>query len=598
MHVMVQEQEVRTLARKYALQNAVQHGGKANPGAVVGRIMGGAPEYRAASKEVMPIIHSEVGVVNAMDAVAQKAELEALDPSLLEKKKRERGHPFKTLPRFEEHDTIVMRFAPNPNGPATLGHSRGMVTMSEYKRIAEQAGKKGVLVLRFDDTDPQVKPPYPPAYKWIEEDYGWLGEKPDRVVAASSRNEEYYKVAEALIEKGAAYVCSCPKEKAKEYRDAGKPCPHRERPTGEDKADWARMVAGEMAEGAATLRIKTEVAHKDPAQRDWVGFRIVKTPHPVVGDKYNVWPMLDFESAVEDHLQGVTHIIRGKDLQDSTRRQKYLYQHMGWTYPETLYWGRVQIDEVGKFSSSGMRRDIEAGKYSGWDDPRLPTLRALRRRGIKAEALRAFWVGMGLSEKDVAASLMNLYAESAKILEPTADRYFFVNDPVEVRLEVPDPEVGELVAKSLVHPDRPERGVRTNRLSVAGGVGRVILSRRDLLELDAGDLVRLKDLGNVRVRSLELDDPVVVWEGTELDAARKARAAVVEWLPAAEEATCPMVVLRPEPDESPEGLRHRGRVERAVLEAEPGSVVQFERYGYCRLERVDGGEVLAVYAHR
>lgn len=593
---MVDESQVTELARKYALQNAVQHGGKANPGAVVGKIMGEAPDLRQQAQTVMPLIHKTVGEVNALDEAAQKEQLAALDPSLMEKKKRERGHPFKPLPRFDEMDRIVMRFAPNPNGPATLGHSRGMVTMSEYKRLAKEAGKGAELVLRFDDTDPKVKPPYPPAYQWIEEDYAWLGESPDRVVRASDRNERYYEVAEELIGLKGAYVCFCSQEDAKGFRDAGKPCPHRELDPDVHLVEWRKMVAGGHPEGTATLRIKTEVDHKDPALRDWVACRVVKAAHPMVGEKYNVWPMLDFESAVEDHLQGVTHIIRGKDLMDSTKRQRFLYQHMGWTYPETLYWGRVRLDEVGKFSSSGMRKDIEAGKYSGWDDPRLPTLRAFRRRGFKADGIRNFWIGMGLSEKDVAASLVNLYSENAKLLEPEADRYFFVADPVEVRIHVPEGTT-ELAAETPRHPDHPGRGMRHNVARVDKGMARVHVDRADIERGRAAGMLRLKDLGNVRIKSAPGAFVEAEWSGRDLDAARKAKAPIVHWVSADEGQAIPLEMLRPEPSDEPPGIRVHGVVEAGALAEKPGKVVQFERYGYARLEKVDASGIVAVFGH-
>ncbi len=151
--------------------------------------------------------------------------------------------------------------------------------------------------------------------------------------------------------------------------------------------------------------------------------------------RHHAWPLLDFQSAIEDHLQGVTHVIRGKDLMDSTRKQTFLYKHMGWTYPETLYWGRVSVHEFGKFSTSMMRRAIESGKFTGWDDPRLPCLAALRRRGYDPGAIRQFWVNMGLTEKDTAVSLANLDAEDGKAIEPGAPRFFFVPDARPVKVD-------------------------------------------------------------------------------------------------------------------------------------------------------------------
>ena len=132
---------------------------------------------------------------------------------------------------------------------------------------------------------------------------------------------------------------------------------------------WRMMLDGRLGEERRSSRIKTDIKHRDPAIRDWAAFRIVTTPHPIVGDRYRVWPLLDFESAVEDHLQQVTHILRGKDLMDSETRQRYLYQHMGWTYPRVVHWGRIKIHQFGSFSTSKLRKAIEAGGYTDGTTP-------------------------------------------------------------------------------------------------------------------------------------------------------------------------------------------------------------------------------------
>jgi glutamyl-tRNA synthetase len=151
--------------------------------------------------------------------------------------------------------------------------------------------------------------------------------------------------------------------------------------------------------------------------RDWVGFRIVRENHPRVGDKYRVWPMLDFSSAIDDHELGVTHILRGKELATSTLRQKYVYERLGWRYPEVKYWGRVAIHEFGKISKTDIARAIKEGKYRGWDDPRLPTLMGLRARGIRPEAIRRFWLSLGFTERDISASMAILESLNRKLAE-------------------------------------------------------------------------------------------------------------------------------------------------------------------------------------
>ena len=251
---------------------------------------------------------------------------------------------------------VVMRFAPNPNGPATLGSARGMVVNSEYVKMY-----KGKFILRFDDTDPDIKRPMLEAYEWYLDDFRWLGVVPDQVIYASDHFPLYYDYARKLIEMGKAYVCFCKGEYFKELKDAKKACPHRGVSPEENLRHWEKMLAGEYEDQQAVLRIKTDIEHKDPALRDWGAFRIRKMAHPrsVIGNKYCVWPLLDFAGAIEDHELGMTHIIRGKDLMDSEKRQSYIYKYFGWKYPRTTHWGRVKIYEFGKFSTSSLRKAIE-----------------------------------------------------------------------------------------------------------------------------------------------------------------------------------------------------------------------------------------------
>ena len=160
-----------------------------------------------------------------------------------------------------------------------------------------------------------------------------------------------------------------------------------------------------------------------------------------------MWPLLDFQSAVEDHLQGVTHIIRGKDLMDSTRKQTLLYEHFGWTYPETMYW-EVKVHEWGGFSTSQMRTDIEDGTYSGWDDPRLPTLAGLRKRGTQALALRNFWLELGITQG-------HFRSYNTKVVDDEAPRMSFVRHAVSFGVVGVEPTL-ELPH----HPNHPNMGVR------------------------------------------------------------------------------------------------------------------------------------------
>lgn len=550
---------------KYALSNAAQFG-SARADAIAKKIFAQFPEARQRRAEVMSEIEAEVSKANALGAAEARKRLERLAPELLAAPApKAQKHE---LPDIASKGPVVMRFAPNPNGPPTLGSARGLVLNDEYvKRYG------GTLVLRFDDTDPATKRPIPEAYDWYLEDAAWLGVHPHQVVYASERIPEYYKVAEALIAKGHAYVCTCPKEWFKSYKDAGQACKHRETPVAQVQEEWRAMLEGKHKEGEAALRIKTDMNHPNPAIRDWVAFRVIRSAHPRVDHQYVVWPTLDFESAVEDHLLGTTHILRGKDLADSEERQKFVYGYLGWRYPPTRHWGRIRIHEWGKMSTSAIRKEIEEGNYSGWDDPRLPTLRALRRRGFQPRAVRRFLLDMGLHENDVEASLENLHAHNKKLVDPEAHRYFFVAEPVELAVKGLDPTVAEVP----LHPNRPKEGVRKLKTN-----GKIVLARKDLASLEPGQRARLKGLCNFVLESKS--PPKASFEGREVEKG----LPILHWLPAG--AGTPVRVRMADGSEV-KGVGEPG------LEGEVDRVVQFERFGFVRIDSVAEKEIVAYFAH-
>ena len=366
--------DINKLIEKYALQNAVKYGSTPKPDAVIKKLLGEHKDLRPMAKELMPLIKKELEKINEMGPKERQESLKIIAPELIEEL-AEKKEPERGLPDLEVTGKVVMRFSPNPNGPPTLGSVRGIIINSEYAKRYD-----GKFILRFDDTDPQTKKPMLEAYDWYLKDCEWLDAVPDKVIIASDRIDIYYEYAEKLIKLQKAYVCFCSAEEFKANKDSKKPCPHREQDLDKNLKLWKEMLDGVYGEKEAVLRVKTDISHPNPALRDWVAFRIVKATHPRTGDKYLVWPMLDFESGLEDHLLGVTHIIRGKDLRDSGGRQRFLYDHFDWVYPETIHWGRIKIHEFGKFSTSSLKREIESGKYSGWDDPRLPTLSALKKK--------------------------------------------------------------------------------------------------------------------------------------------------------------------------------------------------------------------------
>ncbi len=567
---------IETEAEKHALFNALKHDSDADVGAIMGSLMGENPEFREHGGEVPGIAGKVVAQVNALDADGRRDRLEELDADLvveLEAEDEEDDQVLPDLPNAEEYDEIRMRCAPNPNGPWHIGHGRMPAVIGTYKDLYD-----GEMLVRFDDTDPETKRPDMDAYDAILADIDYLGFEPDEVIKASDRLETYYDHARDLIEKGGAYTCSCSGEEFSNLKNDAKPCPHRDKDVDTTMAEFEDMIAGEYSSGEMVLRVKTDIEHKNPALRDWVAFRIIDTPHPrPEAADYRCWPMLDFQSGVDDHLTGMTHIIRGIDLQDSAKRQQFVYDYFGWEYPETIHWGHVQVDEYDvKMSTSTIGELIEKGELDGWDDPRAPTLQSVRRRGIRGEAIREAMVGLGTSTSNVDLAMSTIYANNRELVDDDAPRFFFVREGVEYPLIGDYPEAAE----PPVHPDHEDRGTR----HIPPGEA-VLIEAEDIP--DHGDRIWLKGLG-----CFQHTRDALQYTGDDIGAVREEGVDVIHWVPA--EANVPVRMRTIEGDVE-------GFAEPDFAEAEVDDIVQFERVGFVRVDseaesRADG-ETLTYFAH-
>ncbi|GAB6880182.1 glutamate--tRNA ligase [Halorubrum gandharaense] len=530
----------------------------------MGPLMGENPDFRPHGDEIPGVIGPVVSEVATMDPEARRDRLAELAPELVEELEAEEEadeHTLPDLPNAEEGE-VVMRAAPNPNGPWHMGHARMPAVIGTYKERYD-----GEFICRFDDTDPETKRPDLDAYDAILEDIEYLGFEADRVLKASDRLDTYYEHARNLIDAGGAYTCSCSGEAFSELKNNAEPCPHRDKDTETVHAEFDDMVAGEYDSGEMTLRVRTDIEHKNPALRDWVAFRMIDTPHPrEEAADYRCWPMLDFQSGVDDHLTGVTHIIRGIDLQDSAKRQRFVYDYFDWEYPEVLHWGHVQIDEYDvKMSTSTIKQLIDDGELTGWDDPRAPTIRSVRRRGIRGEAIVESMVELGMSTSDVDLAMSSVYANNRDIVDEESNRYFLVRDRADdpaVELDVTGgPEAGH----PPLHPNYEERGSRTIPAD------RVLVESSDLPE--EGGRVWLKGYGCV-----EYDGADLTYLDADLSVVKEGDVNVIHWAPA--EESLKTLVRTIEGDV-------RGFAEPAVVDAGADTLVQFERYGFARLDAFD-----------
>jgi glutamyl-tRNA synthetase len=550
-----------------ALQNAVKHGGVPQAGAVIGMVMGAHPELRSRAKEVSGLAKEAIADVAALSPEDRVTTLQSRAPdmfaALSEKHEKKTG-----LPDLEGSENgVVMRFAPNPSGPLHIGHARASALNDAY--VKQYGGK---YILRIEDTDP--KRVDPEAYATVQEDIRWLGLGITEVVTQSERLPIYYDLCKQLIERGGAYVCTCDNEHFKELKQAKTACPCRGQSVEKNLELWKKMLDHGFKEGEASVRIKTDLNHPDPAMRDFPAFRILDAPpHPKV--KAHVYPLMNFSVVADDHLLGVTHVIRGKDHIANTRRQRFIYDHFGWKVPVYRHYGRMGIEGV-VLSTSQMRAGINEGTYTGWDDIHLGTLRALARRGIRPEAVKNAMIAIGIGDVDISFSWDNLYAENKKLVDPVANRYFFVPDPVEITIG----GAQKHTAHALLHPGDAARGTRTLEFD-----GTVLIPKNEITE--GISMIRLKDLFNVNV-AWDHGTPSFTFGGDSLADARAAKARIIQWLPA--QANVPCTLLTQEGEMT-------GACEPAV-KTELGKVVQFERVGFVKIDSADAGGVRAYFTHK
>ena len=581
---MTSNAELKETIRKIAFLNAVNHEGKAQQGPVIGKLLAEMPQLKEKIKDLAPIVAGVVREVNSLSFESQKETVMRKWPGSLVRDKIEEEKKLPPLPNLGKYKMVVTRFSPNPDAPIHLGSARAIILCHEYAEIYE-----GRFLVRFEDTDPKLKRPQLPFYDLIKEDLKWLDCEPDEYIIQSDRLPTYYEYAEHLLEDGNAYVCTCKPEAFRELVLAKKPCPCRSLPPREHMTRWQRMLDGTYSEGAAVVRVKTDLDHPNPAVRDWPALRIIDTeayPHPRVGSKYRVWPLYNLACGVDDHLMGVTHIIRGKEHLTNQTRQEFMYRHLGWKYPEAIHYGRMKITGA-SLSKSKIVQGMREGFYKTWDDPRLATFAALRRRGIQAEAVRQLVIDVGPKTQDVTLSWDNLYAHNRRIVEPKADRYFFIPDPVKITVgSLPKP----LVAKVPLHPDRPERGVREFQISSSNGIAGFWVAKKDAGKMEKNQIIRFMELFNVRVESLKKGKIAAVFHSREYEEAKRAKAPLIHWLPEDVDTRCHVVLS--------DASFVEGFVEDGCSRLEAGSVVQFERFGFVRIDEVVGGLVTAYYCHR
>src|SRR3990167_3449523 len=499
------EQKTKDSIMKYALQNAVRYNGKANPGAIIGKLFAENPELKEKAKELGKEIAKIVQQVNHLGLEKQKKKLEETAPELLVKHEKQEIDIFQHL-GIRESEKVVTAFPPEPSKYPHIGHAKAILLNYELARR-----HNGRFILRFEDTNPKLAEKE--FYKIHLENYEWLGIKPDLVEYASDYVPKFYEFAKEMIKKGYAYVCSCAQEEIKKNRFEGKECHCRILMENEHEKRFDELFKAK--EGEMVLRLKGYMQHENTTMRDPTLLRVIEHEHPRQGKKYRVWTTYDFENAVMDGIEGVTHRLRTKEFELRNELQNYVQNILGFKQTKIYEFARFNLEGV---ESSGriIRELIKKKKLIGWDDPSLTTIVALRRRGFVAEAIKNFVLSTGITKTEATLTWDDLIMQNKRILDAKANRYFFIHDKKEIKVE----NAPERVVRLKLHPDAKERE-REFKVKDA-----FYIEKKDFLELKENKIHRLMDCLNFRKKGNKL-----IFDSLEHEHFKKNPGLIIHWLP-------------------------------------------------------------------
>jgi glutaminyl-tRNA synthetase len=501
---------------------------------------------------------------------------------------------------------VNTRFPPEPNGYLHIGHAKSICL--NFGIAAEFGGKCN---LRFDDTNPEKEEEE--YVKSIMEDVHWLGfDWQDRLYYASDYFQQMYEYAVQLINAGKAYVCDLTAEQTRQYRgtltEPGKDSPYRDRSVEENLDLFERMKAGEFLDGSRTLRAKIDMAHPNLNMRDPVMYRILHAAHHRTGDEWCIYPMYDWAHGIEDSVEQITHSICTLEFENHRPLYDWFLDQLGCFHSQQIEFARLNLTYT-VMSKRKLLRLVQDGKVSGWDDPRMPTICGLRRRGYSPEAIRNFCKVIGVNKFNSTVDIMLLEHCLRENLNKTSPRVMAVLKPLKVVIDnYPQGQVEDMDAVN--NPEDPAAGIRKVPFS-----RELYIEREDFMEDPPKKFYRLAPGREVRLRYayfvtctdvvkdangeiVELHctyDPAT--RGGDAPDGRKVKSTL-HWVSAAHALSAEVrlydhLFTKENPDDVPEGKDFKSSlnsnslevltncmVEPCLKDAAPLSRYQFERLGY------------------
>jgi len=545
-----------------ALLNATRHGGKAEVGAVVGRVLAEFPEFRHSAGEVAAAVKSAVGRVNQLSLSEQEALLKAKYPGAEKPAEKEGRVGLPPLPNAVKGKT-AFRIPPEPSGFMHIGHAMAFTINSIYAETYD-----GVLWLRFEDTNPKrVALRY---YESFRQGIRWLGIRLDCEKNVSDDMDLIYGYGRRLIQEDKAYSCSCDQEKVKRLRFEGKACVHRDAPIEKSLAVWEKMLAKKVSEGESVIRFKGDMQNLNYSLRDPNLFRVIRKAHPLTGERYTLWPTYDIANIIEDEVCGITHILRSSEFR--TELQRRIREALGFRVLDVIQFSRYNFKGT-PVHKRLLRPLVEEKLVSGWDDPRMPTVEGLKRRGVIPEAIREFTLQVGYTKSEHEYDWSMLLSVNRKLLDPCSKRIFFVPDPIELSVE-------GAPKRKVTIPFHPEMELGEREIATSNTF---FVPRSDLMTMKKGATFRLMELYDVELTSAGAE-PKARYAGEELVREMKK----FQWVTS---EGVEVKVLEPGLLFNEEGTFNKdslgeakGLAEAAFASLKPGEIIQFPRFGFCRVD--------------
>ncbi len=566
--------EVRKEIRKFALQNAFEHEGKTQDKIVLSKILGSKPEFRNKVNEITEDISEIVSSVNQISLEEQKKEIEENFPDLL--KPKEKKEVREGLPPLEGaiEGKVVTRFPPEPNGYPHIGHAKAAIINVEYAKMYG-----GKCILRMDDTNPEAeRMEYHAA---IKVGLDWLGVKFDIIKNTSDDMELFYEKGIELINSGKAYVCTCKRDTVSKNRKERKSCKCSFRDIKENNQGWGKMFE-KFKPGEAIVRFRGDMKSDNAVMRDPVLFRIIDEKHYTLGEKYRVWPSYDFAVSIEDSNDGVTHAFRSKEFELRKDLINAILEALAMRKPYQGFFSRLEFKGM-PVSKRILRPLIEQGKVSWYDDPRLPTLEGLRRRGIKAEAIKKFILSLGLTKANTLAPFDALESFNRKFVDADSIRLFMVHKPKKLLIH-------NLPFSFVEISNHPIKDLGKRKIEIDENI---LISEDDAKNIKEHTQIRLMGLGNVTITKVNRE-----LEGDFIEGVETRNIQKIQWVP--EKNSHKIKLLIPNQlfieDEFNENSLEELDVytEPHYLKLKEGEEIQFVRFGYCRKD----SQNQAIFTHK